>query len=495
MEPLGMSTVLLLTCISCLLLSALWRSGAQQKGKMPPGPTPLPLIGNALQLKTHHLDQVLQKMSEKYGPVFTLHFGMAPAVVLYGYEAIKEALLDRGNEFAARGKVHLMEKTCKGRGIIFSNGERWKQLRRFALTTLRNFGMGKKSIEERIHDEAQYLLEQFRNTKQQPFDPHYLFSCATSNVICSIVFGKRFDYKDEKFQAMMNLMNENFELFNSSWAQLANTFPTLMDWIPGPHHRLVSGSLRSEEFVLEEAKEHRATLDPSSPRDFIDCFYIKMDQEKHNEASEFTMENLIFCSLDLFGAGTETTSTTLRYGLLILQKYPEIEEKVQEEIDRVVGRSRLPGMADRGQMPYTDAVLHEIQRFVSLVPVGVPHAVDKDTPFRGYVIPKGTIIVPVLTSVLHDSKEFPNPTEFDPGHFLNKDGTFRKSDYFVPFSTGKRICAGEGLARMELFLFLTSILQNFKLKSLTDPKDIDIMPRLSSLSNVPQPYKFCLVPR
>ncbi|XP_042300625.1 cytochrome P450 2C42-like [Sceloporus undulatus] len=109
--------------------------------------------------------------------------------------------------------------------------------------------------------------------------------------------------------------------------QLAITFPTLMEYIPGPHHRIIPGIIRSKEFVLEEAKEHRATLDPSSPRDFIDCFYIRMDQEKHNNVSAFDMENLAFCSLDLFNAGTETTSTTLRYGLLILQKYPEIEGK------------------------------------------------------------------------------------------------------------------------------------------------------------------------
>ncbi|KAH0620180.1 hypothetical protein JD844_020186 [Phrynosoma platyrhinos] len=466
MEPLGTTTVLLILCISCLLLSAIWKSRTWRKGKLPPGPTPLPIIGNALQVKTNYLDQTLCKLSEKYGPVFTLYLGVERVVILHGYEAIKEALIDRAEEFAARGKLHIGDIARKGQGIIFSNGERWKQLRRFALTTLRNFGMGKKSIEERIQDEAQYLLEKLQDTKGRKL-------LSTSSTLVGFVSC----------------------LSRTTLRQLSNSFPSFMSFIPGPHQRIVPNTMKTNDFILEEAKEHRATLDPSSPRDFIDCFYIKMDQEEHNGASEFTIENLIISTFDLFIAGTETTSTTLKFGLLILQKYPEIEEKVQEEIDRVVGRSRRPCMADRAQMPYTDAVIHEIQRFISLVPLSVPHAVVRDTPFRQYVIPKGTTIYPVLTSVLHDSKEFPNPKEFDPRHFLNEDGTFRKSDYFMPFSAGKRICAGEGLARMELFLFLTSILQNFKLKALVDPKEIDITPLMSSSTVIPRPYRLCVVPR
>ncbi|XP_034962764.2 cytochrome P450 2C29-like isoform X4 [Zootoca vivipara] len=436
MEPLGTVIILMIICISCLVFLAV-RSRTPENAKLlPPGPTPLPIVGNALQLKINNLAQVLQEFSEKYGSVFTMYFGAERVVVLHGYDAVKEALIDHGDEFAARGHLPLADDFNKGLGIIFSNGEAWKQLRRFALSTLRNFGMGKKSIEERIQEEAQFLREKFQDTQEKPLDPTYLFSCALSNVICAIVFGKRYDYNDKKFLSMMSLMNENFQVLSSSWGQ-----------------------------------------------------------EKGNSASHFTIENLAISTVDLFVAGTETTSTTLRYGIMTLLKYPEIQEKVHEEIDRVIGRSRSPCMADRGEMPYTDAVIHEIQRFISLIPLSLPHAVLKDTRFRQYVIPKGTTIYPILTSVLHDNKEFPNPKEFDPGHFLHKDGTFRKSDYFMPFSAGKRICVGEGLARMEIFLFLTTILQNFTLKSIVDPKDIDLTPVMSSIGNCPRPYQLCIVPR
>uniref|UniRef100_A0A8D0BGR4 unspecific monooxygenase n=1 Tax=Salvator merianae TaxID=96440 RepID=A0A8D0BGR4_SALMN len=402
--------------------------------------------------------------SEKYGSVFTLHFGEERVVVLHGYEAIKEALTDHGDEFFGRGSLPLADKVLKGQGIVFSNGERWKQLRRFVLTTLRNLGMGKKSIEERIQMEAQHLLENIRSTGGNR-DMHKLYFLLIHRII---------------------------ELEGSS--RLYSLFPSFMELIPGPHHRLEKNIYTLQQFTLDEINEHKSTFDPSAPQDIIDFFFIKM-KEGQNDNTVFGFDNLIATVVDLFAAGTETTSTTLRYGLLILMKYPQVQEKMQEEIDRVVGRTRSPCMADRGQMPYTNAVAHEIQRFIALIPMSLPHAVVKDTKFREYIIPKGTTIYVSLSSVLHDSTEFPNPKEFDPHHFLNKDGSFRKSNYFMPFSAGKRLCAGEGMARMELFLFWTTILQNFTLKPLVDPKTLDITPQFSGLGNVPKPYQLCALPR
>ncbi|XP_077677145.1 cytochrome P450 2H1-like isoform X3 [Eretmochelys imbricata] len=435
MEPLGATSVFLVICVSCLLFLSAWKK-VSGNGKLPPGPVAFPIIGNTLQLNMRNLPQSIHELSAKYGPVFTICLGSQRVVVLYGQEAVKEALIDQGDEFSGRGKLALADKLAKGAGIIFSNGERWKQLRRFALTTLRNFGMGKKSIEERIQEEACFLVERLKKTHERPFDPTIPLTHAVSNIICSVVFGNRFDYEDQKFLALINLTQENNELFRSF-----------------------------------------------------------LGQEQQNGQSEFNTENLVRSTVDLFLAGTGTSSTTLRHGLLILLKYPDIEAKVHEEIDRVIGRSRSPCMADRSQMPYTDAVIHEMQRFINLVPMGVPHAVTRDTRFRQYVIRKGTTIFPALQSVLGDSREFPKPEQFNPGHFLDENGAFKKSDFFMPFSAGKRICVGEGLARMEIFLILTMILQNFTLKSLVDPKDIDIASLPSLVLNAPKSYQLCVLPR
>ncbi|XP_040847768.1 cytochrome P450 2C3-like [Ochotona curzoniae] len=489
-----MDLFVVVICLSCLVLLFLWK-GSHGKGKLPPGPTPIPIIGNLLQINTANISKSMSMLAKEYGPVFTVYFGMKPTVVLHGYEAVKEALIDRAEEFAGRGIFPVMDKVLQGLGIIFSNGECWKETRRFSLTVLRNMGMGKKTVEDRIQEEALCLVEELKKTNAQyiPRDPSSLLSYVPCNVICSIIFQNRFEYSDPKFQALVKYFHENLRIVSSPWIQFYNAFPVLR-CLPGCHNELFNNIAAQKKFILEKVREHQESLDLNNPRDYIDYFLIKMEKEKYNEKSEFTLDNLFVSIWDLFTAGTETTSTTIRYGLLLLLKHPEVAAKVREEIERVVGRNRSPCMQDRSRMPYTDAVMHEIQRYIDLVPVNLPHEVTKNVKFRDYFIPKGTNIMTSLTSVLYDDKEFPNPEKFDPGHFLDANGNFRKSDHFMPFSAGKRVCAGEGLARMELFLTLSHILQQFTLKPLVDPKDIDTTPVLNGLGSVPPFYELCFIP-
>ncbi|XP_062070351.1 cytochrome P450 2C1-like isoform X2 [Lepus europaeus] len=425
--------VVLGLCLSCLLLLSHWKQSSEKR-RLPPGPTPFPILGNIVQLGFKDISKSLTILSEVYGPVFTVYLGTRPTVVICGYDAVKEALVDLGEEFSGRIVFPLTAKVKKGFGIIFSNGKRWKETRRFSLMTLRNFGMGKKSIEERIQEEVSCLVGELRKTSGSPCDPTFILGAAPCNVICSVIFQNRFDYRDPNFLAFIDKFNESAKILNSPWVQVCNTFPILLDWFPGSHRKMISNSTYVENYVLEKIKEHQETLDITNPRDFIDCFLIKMEQEKHNQQSEFTTENLMATVIDVFAAGTETVSTTLRYGLLLLMKHPEVTAKVQEEIERVIGRHRSPCMQDRSRMPYTDAVIHEIQRYVNLVPNNVPRATTCNITFRSYLIPKGTAVLTSLTSVLHDDKEFPNPDRFDPGHFLDASGNFKKSDYFMPFS-------------------------------------------------------------
>uniref|UniRef100_A0A8C4RDT7 Cytochrome P450 2B19-like n=1 Tax=Erpetoichthys calabaricus TaxID=27687 RepID=A0A8C4RDT7_ERPCA len=492
MEP---SSTLVLAAIVLLILLALSRKDSARYAKMPPGPTPLPLIGNILKVNGRTPHESLVKMSKTYGPVMTVKFGSQPVVVLVGLDAVHEALVQQADVFAGRANIPLFMKVTDGTGIGMTNGECWKQLRRFSMATLKDFGVGKRSIEDCIREEAKYLVKEFQKYEGSPCDPMYFLSTAVCNVICSVVCGERFEYQDENFIELMSVINTIIYQMSTPLAQLYNVFPNILRFLPGPQHIVLQKIKEYQKMVAAIVEKHMDTVTAGSPRDFIDVYIMKMKQESNNPGTNFTYENLHGTVSNLLMGGTETTSTTLRYGLLILIKYPHIQGKIQHEIDTVIGRERNPAYEDRKKMHYTEAVIHEIQRFIDLAPVNLMHATTKDTIFRGYTIPSGTAVIPLLHSCLFDSKHWETPYSFNPNHFLDENGCFKMNPAFLPFSAGKRVCLGEGLARMELFLFFTILLQNLSFRSIVKLAEINLSPDESSFVKLPRPYNFLVYPR
>jgi cytochrome P450 len=489
------AALLLFLGLSLVVLLAVRGRGGSGGGRLPPGPTPLPLIGNLLQISPSQTLKSLLKLRDKYGPVFTVYLGTRRVVVLCGHEAVHEALVGHAEEFAGRGRMPTVERTFHGHGVVFANGERWKQLRRFSLTVLRDFGMGRHSLEGPIQEEAQCLVQEMRNTQGKPFDPTYMLSRAVSNIICAMVFGKRFDYNDAELLELLQMMNESFREISTPAAQLYEMSETLLQYFPGPQDKIYALLESMRSFIARRVRCNAQSLEPSNPRDFIDCFLLQMEKEKNNPNSEFTMENLELTALNLFFAGTETISSTLRYAFVLLMKNPSVLEKVHAEIDAVIGRERPPRVEDRPSMPYSDAVIHEVQRCADLIPMNVPHRVVRDTEFRGFLLPKGTDVYPLLSTALHDPAMFKFPDCFNPSNFLDSSGRFQKNDAFVPFSSGKRLCLGESLARMELFLFLTTILQHFQLQPLQPPEQLSDQPLESGFANIPPLFQLKVLPR
>ncbi|KAI1892062.1 hypothetical protein AGOR_G00150110 [Albula goreensis] len=430
----------------------------------PPGPWALPFVGNLFNTDAKQPHIHFKELAKRYGNVFSLHVGGVRTVVINGYSLVKEALIVQGSTFAARPDLPLHRGINKCQGMAFNTGYSWKQQRRFTVSTLRNFGVGKSSLESRIMEEFTFLHQAMLEKKGEPFDAHFLVNGAVSNIICSVVFGRRFEYTDKQFLLMLKLMSTALKIEAGMWAQAYNSFPFIMKLLPGPHKEMFSCFRQVCDFLREEIAHHQKDWDPSTPRNFIDCYLGEIEKRRDDPEAGFHEEGLCYCMLDLFVAGTETTSTTLLWAFLYMMKHPDIQEKVQAEIDRVVGQSRQPTMADRANMPYTDAVIHEVQRIGNIVPLNVLRSTSEDTTLGGYFLPKGTLVIANLTSVLFDEKEWKSPNSFDPGRFLNKEGELVKIDAFLPFSAGKRICLGEPLARMELFLFFVSILQKFTIR-------------------------------
>ncbi|XP_030632015.1 cytochrome P450 2C31 isoform X1 [Chanos chanos] len=488
------NTLLLAGLVLLLVLVLRWRRNASGV-RLPPGPFALPLVGNLPWMNKHEPFQSFMKWSREYGPVLTVHMGPQRAVVLVGYDTVKEALVDQADDFTSRFQIPLFHRIVRGYGLGISNGERWKQLRRFTLTTLRDFGMGRKRMEAWIQEESKHLLDSMSENKAAPFDPMVFLSRAVSNVICALVFGQRFSYDNHHFLDLLQIISEVLRVGSTPSGQLYNIFPRLMEMLPGGHQTTFKNTERLRSFIMERIEEHKENLNPEDPRDFIDCFLIRLNQEKDNSNTEFHYDNLVATCLNLFLAGTETTSTTIRYALMLLIKYPHIQERMQKEIDTVIGQARSPLMEDRKSLPFTNAVLHEVQRYIDLVPLNVPHYATHNISFRGYTIPKDTVIIPMLHSVLRDENHWQKPWSFNPEHFLDKNGNFKKDPAFLPFSAGKRSCVGESLARMEFFLFMVSLLQHFTFTCPGGPESLDASPAVSSFAKLPRRYELIATPR
>ncbi|XP_073442563.1 cytochrome P450 2C23-like isoform X2 [Dendrobates tinctorius] len=484
-------TVLLSVLVTLFLVSVFKIRKQGNYKNLPPGPKPLPIIGNVLMMDTAKPHNTFMKLAKEYGPVFSIQIGMSKSIVFCGYDTIKDALVNNADYFSERPNIPLFSEALKGYGVVFSNGENWKVMRRFTLSTLRDYGMGRKTIEDKIIEEAECLVQKMKSYEGKPFDNVTGIYAAVTNIIVSILLSKRFDYEDPTILRLMGLVNQNIKLLTSPWVMLYNSFPSLVKWLPGAHKNIFENVKELNNFITKTFTKQKKELDVNDQRNLIDAFLAKQQEGKLESKQFYHNENLTTLVSDLFGAGMETTSTTLSWGILLMMKYPEIQSKVQNEIERVIG-SAQPQTEHRKQMPYTDAVIHEILRFGDIAPSGL-HSTSQDVTFHGYFIPKGASVIVLLHSALRDKAYFEKPDEFYPEHFLDSNGNFKKNEAFIPFSIGKRSCAGETLAKMEIFLFFTSLLQNFTFHPPPGAK-LDLTPALG-FTNAPQPYKMCAVPR
>jgi cytochrome P450 len=222
--------------------------------------------------------------------------------------------------------------------------------------------------------------------------------------------------------------------------------------------------------MLQDAvNEHEETLPKDgSPRDFIDAYLMEIQRTTDEKSSFYKDEGLkqLFAGIgDLFFAGSDTTSTTLSWTVLFLAYYPEIQKKLQIELDSVTGKSRSVSLADKPSLPFTEATILEILRRSSIAVVGVFHTAIQDTKFQGYDIPKDCWLLGNQYAIHHDKDIWGDPDNFRPERFLSPDGrTVLKNENLLPFSVGKRQCIGETLARDEIFLFMTNIFQRFSVQ-------------------------------
>merc|ERR1712110_819103 len=464
-----------------ILLFFVYNAQNEKPKNFPAGPRSFPLIGSLPSVGVD-LKSAFQRWRCQWGDIVGFKMGSELAIVISDFDMLQEAFKD--DRFAGRPENmqtvfrafferDSREKTTGG--IVFSTGEHWKEQRRFAMRTLKEFGVGKTATQTIINDEISKLVEELRLENGKTVNLKFRTNLAVVNTLWQILNREKGDTKNPD---MMDVFRTTAEFIQEN----SMTGPiTILPWLRHfPFFKTWSGPQTMQKLTSESIKRHIDTYDNSHQRDFIDCYLTKMT-ETTDQSSSFHGKhgegNIQRTLVDLVGASSETTSAILTFAFNYLTRFPDMQTRVQEEIDSVIG-SRTPELVDRQAMPYMDAFIHEVLRHSCIV-YTTPHATTEEVEFQGYTIPKGTSVFANTSHIMNDPKHWDTPEEFNPDRFLDEEGNFKKNDRCIPFLVGKRYCLGQQLAQHQLFLFLAGLLQAFTFSTtLPNPDMVNIVPEV-----------------
>ncbi|XP_062590992.1 cytochrome P450 2B4-like [Saccostrea cucullata] len=354
---------------------------------------------------------------------------------------------------------------------------------RFSLTALRDFGLGKTSLEDKILEETQILSDTLAEIKGAPVSLNNFLPKAVSNVISSIVFGSRFDYNDEEFESL--LYKTNYIVNNTNYKLVENYFPFLEKVLPNSKVRkLLQMKEEFNGYVRKQIDLHKISFDRGNIRDFIDLYINQETNDSSDVISDIDLFQTIF---DLYVAGSETTNTTLLWIFLFMIKYPK-NCRLFDYNRQVVGNRHIT-LKDRDQLPYIVATVNEIQRLKTIAPMAVPKTALEDIQIDNLTIPKRSTMVEVIVSAHYDNEYWEKPEEFRPERFLDENNSIIRHEAFFPFGLGKRVCLGKQLAETELFLFFSILIQRFRFEEAKPGVLLDMEGISPGVTYMPCPYE------
>ncbi len=427
--------------------------------KPPPGPRGLPVFGSLLDVR-HDTHLAIDRLARRYGDVCMLRFGSVPTVIINDPDLLQEAF--GKTELADRWVSEIMDILSEQKDLVMAPyGEHWRQMQRFAnreLLSARNLD----TVRERYIDEVvNGLVEQMGQAGDdgEMVLPTELTARSNSTLMFRSIFG----HEDEGGGEFLELREALLDHVN--WIFANATAANLADYIPWLRF-LPNGGVREARryadigtaiiTALVEGARNRPGLDLSAPSCLVEVMLAK------EEAGEITPDMTRDLCMDLLIAGTDTSAQTVNWTLLLLANRPDIQAKVHQELDRVVGPDALPTVEDRTRLPYTFACLAESMRYRTIGPLGVPHKASEDTEIGGYRIPVGAQVLGNIYSIHHDPNLWDSPHEYLPERFLPRDdGSVSPAlagNTFIPFGTGHRRCPGRRLAETTVWLHVTRML-------------------------------------
>ncbi|KAL0360000.1 UNVERIFIED_CONTAM: Trimethyltridecatetraene synthase [Sesamum radiatum] len=461
--------------VSLAFLSKILRR-QQPKRKLPPGPKPWPIIGN-FNLIGPIPHQSLHSLSQKYGDIMLLKFGLSPAS---SPEMAKQFLRVHDTVFASRPVLAAGKYT----GYNYSNmswssyGPYWRQARKIFLSEM--FNVKKLDSFEHIRtEERRNFLSRLRSLSGKPVVlrdhlSRYTLSTISRMVLSSIYFGESDEKKSVvKLEELKGMLDE--------WFFLNGVF-NIGDWIPwlsfldvqGYVKRMKALHRKLDKFFSHVISDHQTRRADSSSKDMVDVL-LQLVEDPPNPQVKLTTDSIKGLLQDLLAGGTDTSAIVIEWTIYEIMKNPRIAEKAKEELDKVVGRKRWVEEEDFSKLPYLDAIMMESLRLHPIATFLAPHCAAEDCKVAGYDVPKGTVILINTWTIGRDPKSWDSPLEFLPERFVGKNVDMKGSNFsFLPFGSGRRKCPGYRLGLKLVRTMLANLLHgfNFRLVDGMSPEDI-----------------------
>ena len=437
----------------------------KKRYKLPPGPWGLPFVGY-LPFFGAEPPVTFTEMRKTYGDVISLRMGSWLAIVISGRDAIREALVTKGDDFSGRPAFTTARLLNEGRNFAFSEfGAIWKTHRKIVSNVMYTFTNARNNpVEDIIRSEADTVMEEFLAHRDKPFCPLISLEVAGASLVYQLCYGTHENIRENaEFMKVLNGSRE-FQKFTRA-GNPVDVMPWLRHVMPGKVSKFLELTRGGIGRRIKKVEEHEATFDEKNLRDITDGLIHASNSLTAEERALGLDRQRVIESLDtIFGAGGSTVSSSLQWGVCLMAAYPEVQEKVFQQIDSVVGQGRAVALSDRTDLPLVEATIYEVLRFSCSVPFALPHSTTCDTTLQGYDVPEGTVVMVNLHSVFVDEDLWGDPKTFRPERFLTNEGDLDRGlvEQICAFSLGRRRCVGEFLARMELFVFFTTLLQRLK---------------------------------
>ncbi|KFM69288.1 Cytochrome P450 1A1, partial [Stegodyphus mimosarum] len=317
-----------------------------------------------------------------------------------------------------------------------------------------------------VYDTLNSITEDFQNLNGKPIDIIDMLQSKCSNAYRRIMFGEN------------GITEQQMRNFTGPYMVILEHIPAnllLIGKIPQylifpfkrGYSRIITSKKLMEKALYDIIDEHEKTFDENHIRNIIDAYFKERIERRRrgDHTAEYFTKKALMASLAQFVAdGLQSVINLIATFFAALVNHPEEQDKIYKEILEVVGPNRQPTLEDKSNLPYTSAFILEVLRTTDFCPYVPSLECTKDVTIKGYRIPKGAITVTNVWSSHHDFEIYEDPYKFDPTRFIAK-GNKARPDLPILFGVGKRVCMGEAFTMIQVFLFLTTIVKNFRLTS------------------------------